>query len=129
MGLGNLAKQALLQLANMVLPPFLVEKIASISSSYENTLMILTIPIVAVIILGIFLVAKRNRSSLPIYILSIFSLPILLFLNLFLGKVNAIYNMRGYTYYFLPKVYSVDPTLTASLKGDRYYMIPYFSWP
>lgn len=125
-GLGNLVKQMLLQFSNMTLPPVLIEKIASITSSYESTIIILTLPIIAIIIGGIFLVAKRSKESLPIYLLSIFSLPILLFLSLFLGKVNAIYNMRGYTYYFLPKVYSIDSSLTASLKGDRYYMMPYF---
>jgi hypothetical protein len=33
--------------------------------------------------------------------------------------------MRGYTYYFLPRMYSINPSLTATVKGDRYYMLPY----
>lgn len=125
-GVSNLITQEILQISNMTLPPFLIEKIASISSSYVNILLILTLPILTLIISGIFLIAKKQKAYLPIYLLSVISLPILIFLDIFLGKVNAIYNMRGYTYFFLPKVYSINPALTASLKGDRYYMIPYF---
>lgn len=125
MGIGNLASRIILQLSNMLIPPFLIKKIASTTSSYENTLIILTLPILIFFIFGIYLVIKRQKKYLLIYLLGIFSLPILLFLNLYLGKVNPLYNMRGYTYYFLPKVYSSDPALTATLKGDRYYVLPY----
>lgn len=125
-GVIGITTQIILQISNMILPAGLIEKIASVSSSYQDTVLILTLPIIFIFFMGIYLIRKRQKKIFIIYTLSLFSLFVLLFLNLYLGKVNPTYNMRGYTYYFLPNTYSSDPSLTASFKGDRYYMLPYF---
>jgi CRISPR/Cas system CSM-associated protein Csm2 small subunit len=124
-GLGQVTTQIMLQISNLTLPPALIEKIASVTSSYQDILLIFTLPIIFVFFLGIYLIRKRQKNLSIIYILSLLSLFVLLFLNLYLGKVNPMHNMTGYTYYFLPTAYSSDPSLTASLKGDRYYLLPY----
>jgi hypothetical protein len=125
-GVGKIISLITLQFSNMLIPPFLVEKVASITSSYEGILIILTVPILIIFLTGIYLVTKRKQKNLLIvYLVSIFSIPVLLFLNLYLRKVDPFYNMRGYTYYFLPRMYSINPSLTATVKGDRYYMLPY----
>lgn len=124
-GLSKILSSITLQLSNMLIPPFLIEKIASVTSSYKDTLIVITIPIVAVFLLGIFIVKKKQRKLLTIYLSSVVTIPVLLFLNFYLDKINPLYNMRGYTYYFLANVYSRDPSLTATLKGDRCYMLPY----
>jgi hypothetical protein len=125
-GIGHITSQIILQISNMTLPPLLIEKIASVTSSYQSTLLIMTLPIVFIFFIGLYIIRRKQKKIIIIYALSLFSLFILLFLNLYLGKVNPMHNMTGYTYYFLPTAYSSDPSLTASLKGDRYYMLPYF---
>lgn len=124
-GLSKIISSIALQLSNMLVPPFLIEKIASVTSSYKDILIVLTVPIVALFLLGIFIVKNKQKKFLTIYLSSMVAIPVLLFLNLYLGKIDPLYNMRGYTYYFLPNVYSQDPSLTATLKGDRSYMLPY----
>lgn len=124
-GLSKIISSITLQLSNMLIPPFLIEKIASVTSSYRDILIAMTVPIIALFLLGIFIVKNKQKKLLTIYLSSMIMIPILLFLNLYLGKIDPLYNMRGYTYYFLPNIYSQDPSLTASLKGDRCYMLPY----
>ena len=122
----HITTQIILQISNMTLPAVLIAKIASVTSSYQDTMLILTLPIIFTFFMGIYLIRKKQKNIFIIYTLSLLSLFVLLFLNLYLGKINPMYNMAGYTYYFLPNTYSSDPSLTASFKGDRYYMLPYF---
>lgn len=124
-GIGKVISSVTLQFSNMIIPPFLVEKISAITSSYDGILIIITIPILILFILGAFLLRKKQNKLSTIYLTSLFLIPTLLFLNIYLEKVDPIHNMRGYTYYFLPNIYSANPALTATVKGDRYYMLPY----
>ena len=124
-GINVIFEKIILQITNMLVPTFVIEKIAAISNPYTSTLIALTLPLIALIILGVFLVKKRAYPLTKIYLLSITIIPILLFLNLYLGKVDPGFNMQGYKYYFLPQFFiNMEDPLT--VKGDRYYMVPYF---
>lgn len=124
-GLPFLIQQIFLEMGGMLIPPFLLEKIAAISYPFSLNVIAVTIPLSLILIVGIFIVFRRRADYLLIYLVSLIVIPILLFLNLYLGKVDPAYDIRGYNYYFLPTYYlnSVDFT---SVKGDRYYLVPYF---
>ncbi len=123
-GILPLIEDIILQLGNMVIPPFIIEKVASISNPYTLTLIILTIPIIALFVLGIKFIDKKDTRLKLIYLSSLVFIPSLLFLNLYLGKVNPGFNISGYHYYFTPPFY-IDQLHASTVKGDRYYLVPY----
>ncbi len=124
-GINVIFEKIILQITNMIVPTFIIEKIASVSNPYTSTLIAITLPLIALIILGGFLVKKKAYPLTKIYFFSILIIPILLFLNLYLGKVDPGFNMHGYKYYFLPS-YFINAEDPLTVKGDRYYLVPYF---
>lgn len=124
-GILNLLQKIALQAGNIVIPPFIIEKVAAISSPYRDTIILLTIPIASILCLGFFVVRKVLPKFTIVYLVSIVLIPILLFLNLYLGKVDPEFNMRGYYYYFTPTFFT-NQIDTIQVKGDRYYLVPMF---
>lgn len=120
-----LAKQMILQIGNMMLPSPLIKVIASIAQPYTDTILILSLPIVAIYILGVIVVKKSSPRVLAIYITSLLFIPILLFLNLYTGKVDPGYNMQGYKHYFMPVYLAQKTGIAEDVKGDRYYLLPF----
>ena len=123
-GIGSIIKDIILQFSNMVLPPLLIEKIASISNPYSLSLIALTIPIISFFTFGLKFIKKKEIRLKLIYLSSLIFIPCLLFLNLYLGKVDPSFNISGYQYYFTPSFY-LNKLPTSPVKGDRYYLIPY----
>lgn len=121
----DLFREITLQLSNMLLPIPLIHKIAAISSPYTDTLIVLTIPFVLLLLIGIKIVHKKNPKYLNLYLTSLAIIPILLFLNLYLGKVDADYNIAGSMPYYAPSDYPNRGSLEF-IKGDRYYYLPTF---
>ena len=124
-GIPTLAEQMVLQLGNMLLPPTLIKTVASIAQPYTDTIIILSLPIVAIYVLGVIVVKKSSPRALAIYITSLLLIPILLFLNLYLGKVDPGYNMQGYKYYFMHVYLAQKTGITEDVRGDRYYFLPF----
>ena len=125
-GIISIAQQIFLQHANIVLPTFLIEKIASIANPYTDTLIIISLPIIVLYLVGLFLILKKELKLKfkLFYLASLLTIPVLLFLNLYLGKVDAAYNIKGYTYYFIPSYYTQQVSRDLQIKGDRAYMVP-----
>lgn len=123
-GLIEISYQILLQFGHMTLPVFLIERISAVSNPFTATIAVLGIPVLIVLIANIFLIAKKIPKALPIYLTSLAVIPIFFFFNLYLGKTDAAFDMRGYQYYFLPSYYLHDLDLT-QVKGDRYYLVPF----
>ncbi len=123
-GPARLLQDILLQFTSINIPPFIIQKIASIIYPYKNTVTVLAIPLVAFYLVGVKLIKSRAPNLMPFYLTSVVMIPVLLFLNLYLGKVDPIYDIRGYNYYYLPPSYPNSAIFTNSIKGDRYYLLP-----
>ena len=121
----TLVKAGMVQLGNMALPVELLHAVAAISSPFDIGVIFLTLPLIACLLGCIFILRKANKPMQNFYITCLLSVIGLLFLNLFLGKVNPLFNIRGYEYYFLPEPYHGLKELVEKVKGDRYYQLPY----
>lgn len=117
-------KGPILQLANLIIPPLITQKIASLANPYENILIVMVLPVIILSILAIKKIKENFPKLFPFYLLCLTIIPILFLLNIFLGKVDPLFNIRGYNYYFLPDWYKNKAELELLVKGDRYYLLP-----
>lgn len=117
-------KGPILQLANLIIPPFITQKIASLANPYENILIAMVLPVIILSILAIKKIKANFPQLFPFYVLCLTIIPILFLLNIFLGKVDPLFNIRGYNYYFIPDWYKNKTELELLVKGDRYYLLP-----
>lgn len=124
-GLFSLSREIALQLANMLLPIPLIQKIISISTPFTDTIIMTSIPIIVIFILGTLFVQKKKPEYSALYLSSLIMVPILLFLSIYLGKINVEYNIGGHMDYFVPENYDHKQDFNF-LRGDRYYYVPTF---
>lgn len=118
-------ERIVLQFSNIILPPFLIDKVATITNPFKNSVLALTLPIVFFLVLAFFWI-KKNSPLKTFYLTWLFSIPAILYLNLYVGKVNPEINMSGYRYYFVPSYYTYNLNFLTPVIGDRYYFIPAF---
>lgn len=123
-GIINISEKILLQFASLSIPPFIIEYISRVINPYKYSVLLLSIPWILIYIAGVILIKKFKPQFFSIYLTSVLVIPILLFLNLYLGKVDPLHNIRGYNYYFLPSNYPNSEIFSNALKGDRYYFVP-----
>lgn len=123
-GIVRLFENIIFQLVAITYPSYMLHLIKSAFNPFSNTLLLLVIPILLLYLIGFFLVLKRNRKLITIYLISIIMLPFLLFYNLYLDKVDPLYNIKGFNYYFLPSTFPNSTIFQNAVKGDRYYYLP-----
>lgn len=122
----DLLEKIVLQFSSLNFPPIFIDKISTIAHPFKDTLILLTMPVIVIYIAGYFIV-RRNSSKLKvIYLTSLIMIPIVLFLGLYLGKVNPEFDISGFHYYFLPDYYIGKIDTITAIKGDRYYLVPMF---
>lgn len=122
----NIISDIILQFSSLNIPPFIIDKISIIAHPYRNTLMLVIVPIIIIYIFGLYKVVKSYPKLKTIYTVSLLMIPVLLFLGLYLGKVNPEFDINGFHYYYLPDhLIGINSTFT-SIKGDRYYLVPMF---
>ncbi len=122
----GLIEKVLLQFASINLPPFLLEKIAAVANPYTTAITIAAFPVIVIYLLGAIVLYRRSKNIFVLYISCLTLIPVLLILNLYLGKVDPAFDIRGYNYYFIPKYYIGQINTLTNIKGDRYYFVPTF---
>lgn len=114
----------LFQFTNINIPSVIVEKIASVSYPYTTSVAMIAIPIIIFYSAMFFVVYKKSASLAKVYLIALTSVFVILSLNLYVGKIDSAYYIRGNKYYFSPDFYIGRLDNSIHIKGDRAYFIP-----
>lgn len=108
---STLLKKIFYQIPILFIPKDLISfigKISGDSTPFAQTSGMLLLPILIVLILGIFLVKKRLAHSLPLYLATLLSLPVTSFLNIYAydSSPNPLKNFGEDRIYFISSICS-----------------------
>lgn len=119
----DIVQQLLLQFSHMTYPATVIQKIATISQPSTTIVTAIAIPIIILFIVGFFLVKRKSQELTIIYLTSLLVIPAILFLNVYIGKIDFLSLERADRYYFVP--FGVMEKLNiGNIGGNRYYYLP-----
>lgn len=119
----DLLRLVLLQITYISYPIVVLKKVTEVAQPFINTGIMMSLPVIFIYIVGIFLVKKRQPKLLNLYLTFLITVPLILFLNSYKGKVDYAALMRADRYYFIAFDYLKDKEVNL-IGGNRYFFLP-----